>query len=60
MTRYIPDLPSYDLEELVSLFYEIGSYLEHPDPNAIPYTAGQYAFVKKLIIRKGGSLPEVA
>jgi|TARA_A100001391_G_C4963956_1_gene250769 hypothetical protein len=60
MTRYIPDLPSYTLEQLIALFYEIDSYLEHPDQNSIPYTVGQYQFVKKLIVQKGGTIPEVA
>ena len=59
MTRYIPNLASYTLEQLIDLFYEIDSYLEQPDQNSIPYTGGKYLFVKKLIVQRGGVVPEV-
>ena len=54
MNRYIPDLLSYSLEQLIALFHEIESCLEHPDQNSQPYTASQYHLVKKLIKQKGG------
>ena len=59
MTRYIPNLASYTLEQLIDLFYEIDSYLEQPDQNSLPYTVGQYSCVKKLIVQRGGVVPEV-
>jgi len=56
MNRYIPNLLSYNLDQLYYLYNEIDSCLEHPDQNSQPYTVGQYHLVKKLIKQKGGIL----
>tara|TARA_Y100000401_G_C8170853_1_gene149102 strand:+ start:220 stop:405 length:186 start_codon:yes stop_codon:yes gene_type:complete len=59
-TRYIPDLPSYTLEQLMVLYHDIIDSLSTPDFEHAPYTPGQLSFVKKLIEQKGGTIPEVA